>query len=740
VSDALRPAPRRLTPDPPPPAPATAAGHRLDVESVRKVLAHFPLRAGGDGTWTLSVGVVHDDRARWAESLLTLSDGRIGTRGSLEEDGPSSAPATLAAGVYEPSADTGQVLMSLPTWVSLALPDGMPPGQRVLDLRTGVLWRAVAFDDGTSLRTARWACLAQPGTEVLLAEGTGGVLQAEVGGPRVLRVDRRSPLGGWVAGQIETTAARSAVGEGASGSVVLARTATFESGTASGARSDPSPPRGDGARRLGPLRLFAQQQEAWRRRWRACDAEVVGDPELTLATRFSLFQLAGAVSDAGEAAVGARGLTGSAYAGHVFWDADVFVLPVLAATWPAAGRALLEYRIRRLPAARRAALAKGRAGARFPWESAADGEDVTPRVGVNELGQSVPIVTGELEEHITADVAWAAWHFASVTGGWAFLDGPGRGLLVETARYWASRVRLGGDGRGHIDGVMGPDEYHDRVDDNAFTNVMAAWNLRRAAEVAERTAVDGPIGGALDGVGEAEEWLALADSIVTGYDPRSGRHQQFAGYHSLEQLLASGLGPVPLSADLVLGRERLMASQIVKQADVLMLHHLVPEAMEPGSLQADLDYYLPRTVHGSSLSPAVHASVLARAGRPEEAAGLLDLARRVDLDDLTGTTGGGLHLAAMGGLWQALVFGFAGLRITRPDDPALVLDPHLPAHWGELRIRLTWHGTRLQLRCRNDAIHVVCTAPVSVVIGPGRPVRVEPPGRWVGVGGEGDGR
>ena len=221
-----------------------------------------------------------------------------------------------------------------------------------------------------------------------------------------------------------------------------------------------------------------------RRRW--ADAEVVieGDPDAELAARFAVFHLLSAAVDTGETAVGARGLTGNAYAGHVFWDADVFVLPALAALRPAAARSMLEYRIRRLPAARAAARARGLRGARFPWESATDGTDVTPRqVRGEPPPELIPVNTGAREEHIVADVAWAAACYAAWTGDNEFLAGAGRELLVETARYWASRITRDPDGRGHLYGVMGPDEYHEVVDDNAYTNVMARWNLRQGADL-----------------------------------------------------------------------------------------------------------------------------------------------------------------------------------------------------------------------------------------------------------------
>jgi trehalose/maltose hydrolase-like predicted phosphorylase len=189
---------------------------------------------------------------------------------------------------------------------------------------------------------------------------------------------------------------------------------------------------------------------------------------------------------------------------------------------------MLEYRRRRLPAAQAAARDLKRAGARFPWESAATGEDVTPRLARLPEGRVVPIRTGELEEHITADVAWAAACYLDWTGDASF-EPTARELLLETARYWASRIRVDGDGRGHIYGVIGPDEYHEPVDDNAFTNVMARWNLPRAAALAEEA--------------ERARWLQLADTLVDGYDPRTGLYEEFAGFFDLEPLIIAEVAP-----------------------------------------------------------------------------------------------------------------------------------------------------------------------------------------------------
>ncbi len=301
---------------------------------------------------------------------------------------------------------------------------------------------------------------------------------------------------------------------------------------------------------------------------------------------------------------------------------------------------------------------------------------------------------------------WAADRYATWTGDEAFEHGPGQALFVETARYWASRIRLDREARGHIYGVIGPDEYHEPVDDNAFTNVMAGWNLRRGAQALAR---DGHTGA------RRESWLSLAASLVDGYDPSTQLYEQFTGFWGLEPLIIEDVAPSrPVAADQLLGADRVAAAQVLKQADVLMLHHMVPDAVAPGSLVPNLEFYEPRTAHGSSLSPGVHASLFAQAGRPSDALEALRLAACVDLDDLTKTTAGGLHLATLGSAWQAIVFGFVGVqasgRVPR-------VEPRIPERWDTLEIPLRFRGSRIRLRMDQDTLHVWAERPTTFRVG-----------------------
>ena len=687
----------------------------LEDQIARRDRGELPIVVGGP-EWTLTI----DDDApleRVHESLLTLADGRLGTRGSAIVERAGSDPGVLMSGVYtRTGAETH--LLAAPRWNRIASDDTSRRVHRVLDLHTGVLHQQLS-SERERVDALLFSSLARPAIAVMRATQRDGIpigrplepppgVTHEAGEAQAVPWMRVRGRPGSVAVAVRDDL------QGRPTARVLDRVAAYEGVQRGSADESVALDRVQMARKLGFDALLAEHRRSWASRWEDADVLIEGDPELQLAVRFAIFHLLASAPDDGEAPIGARGLSGHAYRGHVFWDSDVYVLPFLAAAHPRAARAMLEYRVRRLPAAMRAARAQGRAGARFPWESAHSGQDVTPTHLRNHRGELVPVLTGQLEEHIVADVAWAAACYIDWTGDHAFATGPGRELIVQTARWWASRIEQDEHGCGHIRGVIGPDEYHKRVDDNAFTNVMARCNLRRAADAGA---------GVVDGR-ERRRWLELAETIVDGYDPSTGIYEQFAGFHRLEPLLIAHVAPQrPVAADMLLGHARTQIAQVLKQADVVMLHYLVPDEVASGSLEPNLEFYEPRTAHGSTLSPGVHAALFARAGRLAEAVEMLRLTARIDLDDVGHMTAGGLHLAAMGSVWRTLAFGFAGLR---PVGDALAIDPVLPSGWETLELRSRFRGSRVRIRIRPGAVEASGDPSVSALSPGGERIELTP--------------
>ncbi len=655
-----------------------------------------------DPDWVITETGTDVLRHRITESLFTLASGGMAVRGTVEEDGTGTVPMVLAAGVYT-GRGPEEHLQPGPLWGALGIAPPPAGDVRTLDLRTGVLARRAA-----DLASVRFASAAVPGTAAMRVEGRVGSLTPT---PVLLLPEGGDGDQGRDAGvDWARTGPRDAGG--------MAVAATQRLGRENGRRtverlvacaSNPyNPPHLDTLlaqahrlREVGFDRALAAHRAAWAARWDRVDVEIPDDPEAQKALRFALFQLWNHTGRHDELALGARGLTGAAYAGHVFWDADVFMLPALVTIDPASARAMVLYRLNRLRAARSRADGAGRAGARFPWESASDGYDVTPTAGFLG-GRRVPVLTGSQEEHITADVAWAADFYATWTGDTSFVAGVGRPLVVESARYWTSRCSVDDRGLAHIQGVIGPDEYHESVDDNAFTNVLARWNLTRAADIVEAE---------FGATAETTGWRALSRQLVDNLDPASGLYEQFSGFHQLEPLVAADIAAVPFAGDVLLGPERLARSQLIKQPDVLMLHFMLPDHVAPGSLDSNLDFYLPRTVHGSSLSPAVSASLLARAGRPDEGYDLFRVALELDLHDETGLTAAGLHLATLGGVWQAMLRGFLGARVRAG---VLELDPRLPTRWERVAVRFGCLGRRVRVGVTPDQVVVETDGPLQV--------------------------
>ena len=383
--------------------------------------------------WSVVVEGFDPGHERAHESLLAISDGLVGTTAAPLLSHRDARPKVLAAGVYD-GAGPDTALLAAPLWAALGreLQPGDRP-RRVLDLHTGVLGERI--DGATTVDSARFVSLARPGI-VCLRATIDPVDSSAPLAPPMAEVRGPSPLAasegpGWMSttgtgGSITAAASQSRRGTN------VERVVAYVAGP-DGPRPQDAQTSLANATEAGFDALLTEHRREWSRRWAAADVVIDGDDELQHAVRVALFHLMAAVGSRGEAAVGARGLSGDGYRGHVFWDADAFVLPFFAATHPATARAMLEYRIRRLPVAIARARAEHRTGARFPWESAATGEEVTPRSVVDQYGTVVPIRTGSDELHIVGDVAWAACCYDAWTGDDDFRRGPGHRLLVETA-------------------------------------------------------------------------------------------------------------------------------------------------------------------------------------------------------------------------------------------------------------------------------------------------------------------
>ena len=697
----------------------------------------LPAAPSAAAEWSLVEEGFTLTREHELESIFAIGNGYLGSRGSLAEGSGMSAPATFVAGLFDSQQGPTPGLAILPDWAKLSMNiEGQPlrldtgrtlDHRRMLDMRQGILWREWRHEDAagriTRLRGLRLASLADRRLLIqsvaVSPENYSGTASLEV--PLDETVTHRLGNGAIIA--LATASALREIGDRSAASehrpkppmvleLELGKTYRFDRVVAVCTSRDQDQPeaaaRSHAGRAInaGLPALISAHREAWRVRWEASDICIDGDPAAQRALRFAVYHLLSAVNpDDDRVSIGARALTGAAYNGHVFWDTEIFMLPFYVLTWPEAARALLTYRHRTLPAARDKAARHGERGAFYAWESADTGQDVTPPFVVAPNGEVVPILLADQEQHISADVAYGVWTYWRATGDERFLLDAGAEILLETARFWAGRARMEGDGRRHIRGVVGPDEYHETVDDDAYTNGMAQWNLEVGEAVArllgerwpERwRALSSALGLDLD---EALSWAAAAQEIHTGFDARTGLFEQFEGYFALEDIDLTAFEPRNAPMDVLLGRDRIRGSKIIKQPDVVMLLHLLWDRFPPEVRTANFRYYEPRCAHGSSLSPAIHAAVAARLGDVALAERYFRQASEIDLSDNMGNAAGGVHAAALGGLWQAAVFGFAGLR---PSDEAPVCEPNLPPHWRELSFRLKWRGRTHEFKLPTD--------------------------------------
>ncbi|MGW7402762.1 glycoside hydrolase family 65 protein [Streptomyces sp. NPDC054833] len=449
--------------------------------------------------------------------------------------------------------------------------------------------------------------------------------------------------------------------------------------------------------------------------WARADIEVDGDEEIQQAVRFALFHVLQAGARAEQRAIPAKGLTGSGYDGHAFWDTEMFVLPVLTYTAPSTVAEALRWRHNTLPAARERATQLGLDGAAFPWRTIEGSEG------------SAYWPAGTAAFHVNADIADAVIRYVEATGDTAFEREAGVELLVETARLWRSLGHHDPHGVFHIDGVTGPDEYSAVADDNTYTNLMARANLLAAADAvarypqeAERLGVDEE---------ESAAWRDAAEAVHLPYNRELGVHEQHAGFTRYQRWDFAGTRPDQYPLLLNFPYFDLYRKQVVKQADLVLAMYTCGAFFDDDHIARNFAYYEPLTVRDSSLSACCQGVIAAQAGHLRLAYDYAAEAALMDLEDLEHNTRDGLHIASLAGTWMVLVAGFGGLR--RSGD-GLRFAPRLPERFRRLAFGLQFLGRRLRVEIEADkAVYTLLDGDPLTIHHHGEPLTLDTDGPTV---------
>lgn len=703
--------------------------------------------------WIISETSFNPASQHHSETIFTLGNGYLGTRGAFEEGYPGDSRATFVHGVFDDVPLVFTELANAPDWLPLhiylngerfSLDTGtIEQFERRFDLRTGVLTRTVRWrsplGNPATLVFERFASLADEhllcmrcrvtpefeGTLEIRASLNGKmdnegyahwdwIGQGEKDGVyylhnrtrstkidlalamRLIASSEPSRKEYWDAQNVPTLKMSFPAKRGEAITVDK-----FVGIATSRDTADPIEMAAERARAAHSWESALEaNQQAWGREWERCDVEIEGDEEAQLAIRFNIFQLLiAAPRHDSHVNIGAKTLSGFGYRGHAFWDTEIFMLPLFIYTAPEIARNLLDYRYERLPSARQKAQANGFGGAQFPWESAVTGEEVTPTWLPHYADRTklIRIWTGDIEIHISADVAYAAYLYWQVTGDDSWFIEKGAELILDTAKFWASRAEWADESKRYeFNDVIGPDEYHDHVDNNFYTNRMAKWNLQTALDVLDWLSSHARAKG-----DELTQRLGLTPSLLVKWKEvlsqiylpvrADGLIEQFEGYFQRRDVDLASLEPRHISAQALFGIEGCNETQILKQPDALMLQYLLRNEFTDEHIRINYDYYTARTDHayGSSLGPSIQAIMACEVGKPDDAYEHFIRAVRADLRDVRGNARDGIHGASAGGTWQAVVFGFGGLRVT---PQGWSIQPRLPKRWKRLSFRFIHRG------------------------------------------------
>jgi maltose phosphorylase len=455
---------------------------------------------------------------------------------------------------------------------------------------------------------------------------------------------------------------------------------------------------------------LAENRIYWQEFWEKADISVEGDPEAQQGIRFCIFQMQQTYRGAVEGSnIGAKGLTGEAYNGNAFWDTETYCLPYYLFSNPAAAKALIDFRYRTLPQAEERAHSLDCEGACYPIATTDGTESCT-------LWQHA-----SLQFQPTTGVAYAIWHYVNVTGDVDFLHGEGIELLIPICRFLASRGQWSPrrNGFGYY-AVMGPDEFQMMVNNNCYTNYMAKQTFLFTLKVlAEMGRAGGPAAARLAGLGctaaEMANWQKMADQMIIPVDAATGVFEQHEGFFDLPHIDVDAIPVQDFPLYHNWSYDRIYRNDMIKQPDVLMFMFLHSQSFSIEQKRANYDYYEPRCIHESSLSPSLHSIFAAELGRDQEAFEFFNFATRIDLDNYNRNTSEGIHITSIAAAWMNVVYGYGGMR---SDGDMLVFNPTIPKHWSSYSFRVSYRDSIVRVSVTQDGtrLELLAGAPVTAVV------------------------
>jgi hypothetical glycosyl hydrolase len=468
--------------------------------------------------------------------------------------------------------------------------------------------------------------------------------------------------------------------------------------------------------RSGYDSLLNLSAKVWSEKWKAIDIRIESNDDFNqLAVRFAQYHLL-IMTPAHDSrmGIGAKGLSGEGYKGHSFWDTELFMLPFFTFTQPHFARSLLEYRFNTINGARKKASENGYKGAMFPWESAwADDGEVTPVWGAADIitGESTKIWSGFIEQHITSDISFAIWQYYQVTGDEDFMDKYGYEILLDTGIFWASRLQWDeNEKRYYINEVIGPDEYKEHVNNDAFTNYTAHWCIENAIHYYHLLKYGKPeIFSRLEPILNLEsEIKELKEKLPLIYLPQPNENNiipQDDTYLTLKDIDLTKYKNQEHVGSLFLdySLNQVAKMQVSKQASVVMLMYLLEHKFSREVKQANYNYYESRTLHDSSLSFSTHSILANDLENKDLAYNLYRQAATIDLGLNMKSSDHGIHGGSLGGVWQIIVCGFGGMRMI---GGKLRIEPKLPKEFTQIAYPLYWKGNLLEVTVTHDILSV----------------------------------